>query len=112
MRKLSSGHYEMDFIDLESKFHPKFGMRDTPSCVKAIVLCNPQNPIGRLWTREKLTRLGEIVIGPSKDTLTHCLRYKVRGRSVFFKLRGNSFEIIQIPTVSFAIDIHFPRRVK
>jgi len=60
--KLTDGHYEMDYEDLESKFQPKVGMRTMHSRAKAIILCNPQNPVGRLWTKEELTRMGEIVI--------------------------------------------------
>ena len=52
----------MDFVDLEKKFHPRMGMRAMPGRVKAIILCNPHNPIGRLWNRGELTRLGRIVI--------------------------------------------------
>jgi cystathionine beta-lyase len=65
----------MDFMDLESKFHPKTGMRDIPNRVKTIVLCNPQNPIGRLWNREELTQLGEIVIRHGATVISdeiHC----------------------------------------
>jgi cystathionine beta-lyase len=61
--RLSSGHYEMDFADLESKFHPKIGMHNSPSRAKAIILCNPHNPVGRLWTKKELAQLGEVVIG-------------------------------------------------
>jgi cystathionine beta-lyase len=73
--KLSDGHYEMDFMDLESKFHPKTGMRNIPSRAKTIILCNPQNPVGRLWNREELTRLGEILIGYGATVISdeiHC----------------------------------------
>jgi len=73
--KLSGGHYEMDFIDLESKFNPRTGMRDTPSRARTIILCNPQNPIGRLWSREELTQLGELVIGHGATVISdeiHC----------------------------------------
>ncbi|MBU5483835.1 pyridoxal phosphate-dependent aminotransferase [Clostridium sp. MSJ-11] len=47
------GRYYMDFEDLESKID---------STVKMIILCNPHNPIGRVWTKEELTRLGEICL--------------------------------------------------
>jgi len=60
--KLIRGRYEMDFADLESKFRSKTGMREVHSRAKAIILCNPHNPIGRLWNQDELTRLGEIVI--------------------------------------------------
>jgi cystathionine beta-lyase len=52
----------MDYEDLESKFLPKSGMHSTPSRVRAIIFCNPHNPVGRLWNRKELTRMGEIVI--------------------------------------------------
>jgi cystathionine beta-lyase len=62
--KLSRGRYRMDFADLEDKFRPPTGMlMPTHSRVKALILCNPHNPIGRVWGRGELTRLGEIVIG-------------------------------------------------
>jgi len=73
--KLAGEHYEMDFVDLESKFHPRTGMHNISSRVKAIILCNPQNPIGRLWNREELTKLGEIVIGHGATVISdeiHC----------------------------------------
>jgi cystathionine beta-lyase len=60
--KLIDGRYEMDYEDLEGKFNLRTGMRSSPSRVKAIILCNPHNPVGRLWNREELTRMGEIVI--------------------------------------------------
>lgn len=60
--KLLNGRYEMDYEDLESRFQLKAGMHPMPNRIKAIVLCNPQNPVGRLWNKEELTRMGEIVI--------------------------------------------------
>jgi cysteine-S-conjugate beta-lyase len=59
--KLVNGRYEMDFADLESKFAPK-GAMQAAGRIRAIILCNPQNPVGRLWNREELIRLGEIII--------------------------------------------------
>ena len=46
--------YTMDFEDLERKAaNPK---------AKLLLLCNPHNPAGRVWTREELIRLGDICI--------------------------------------------------
>jgi cystathionine beta-lyase len=73
--KLNDGHYDMDFTDLESKFQSKGGMREAVSRVRAIVLCNPHNPIGRLWGRDDLMKLGEIVIGHGATVISdeiHC----------------------------------------
>lgn len=52
--KLSNGRYEMDFKDLKAKVrNPR---------AKLIILCNPHNPTGRVWTKEELTSLGEICL--------------------------------------------------
>lgn len=45
-------HYEIDFDDFERKI--------AENDVKLFILCSPHNPVGRVWTRSELTRLGEI----------------------------------------------------
>ncbi len=49
---LRDGRYEMDFDGLERAAADP----DT----KMIFLCNPHNPVGRVWRRDELLRLGEI----------------------------------------------------
>lgn len=49
------GRYELDFENLEY-------LLSTGG--KLVVLCNPHNPTGRVWTKEELIRIGEL-----------CLRY-------------------------------------
>lgn len=46
------GKYQIDFEDFEEKI--------VTEKIKLFFLCNPQNPVGRVWTREELTRLGDI----------------------------------------------------
>lgn len=49
-----NGAYSIDFDDLEKKAaDPR---------VKLLLLCNPHNPAGRVWTRHELTRIGEICL--------------------------------------------------
>ena len=60
--KLINGRYEMDYENLEHQFHAGIGMFPVPNRIKAIMLCNPHNPVGRLWNRDELTKLGEIAI--------------------------------------------------
>lgn len=44
--------YSIDFNDLEEKLsHPLTTM---------MILCNPHNPIGKIWSREELQRIGEL----------------------------------------------------
>ncbi|MBR5731793.1 MAG: pyridoxal phosphate-dependent aminotransferase [Firmicutes bacterium] len=49
---LKDGRYEMDFEDLDRKL-------SDPQC-SLMILCNPQNPSGRIWTREELAKVGEL----------------------------------------------------
>lgn len=46
--------YKIDFDDLEKK------ARDPR--VKLLLFCSPHNPVGRVWTPEELTRVGEICV--------------------------------------------------
>lgn len=52
--KRTGDTYAIDFDDLEKKAaDPK---------ARIMLLCNPHNPAGRVWTREELTRIGEICL--------------------------------------------------
>lgn len=48
------GKYHMDLEDFENKI--------IEHGVKLFLLCNPQNPVGRVWSREELKNLGDICI--------------------------------------------------
>lgn len=52
------GAYRMDYEDFEKKI--------VEEKVKVFLLCSPHNPVGRVWTREELQRVGDI-----------CLKHKV-----------------------------------
>ena len=45
--------FVMDYDSLEKSIDDK---------TKAIILCNPHNPVGRVWTKEELSKLGEICL--------------------------------------------------
>ncbi len=60
--KLENGKYVMDYKDLEDKFKPKKLFFPKPSGVKAAILCNPHNPVGRMWSKKEQEKFGEIVI--------------------------------------------------
>lgn len=46
------GEYQIDFNDLEKKLkNPLTTM---------MILCNPHNPVGKVWSKNELTRIGEL----------------------------------------------------
>lgn len=47
-----SGRYGIDFEDFEGKI--------VTEKIKLFFLCNPHNPVGRVWSEEELKRLGDI----------------------------------------------------
>ncbi|PVF10247.1 pyridoxal phosphate-dependent aminotransferase, partial [Yersinia pestis] len=49
--------YDIDFAHFEACI---------ATGVKLFILCNPHNPVGRVWTRDELTTMGNI-----------CLRHNV-----------------------------------
>ena len=59
--------YRIDFEDLERKA--------SDDKVKLMLLCNPHNPAGRVWTQEELTRIGEICLSHGVTVVSdeiHC----------------------------------------
>lgn len=51
--KCENGYYNIDFADFERKAaDPK---------MKLVILCNPHNPTGRIWTVEELAQMAAIV---------------------------------------------------
>jgi cystathionine beta-lyase len=53
LMKFANGRYSIDFDDFEKRIN-----RNT----SAFILCNPHNPTGNMWSREDLTKLGEICL--------------------------------------------------
>lgn len=51
--RLEGRQYLMDLADLEQKINPR---------TKMIILCNPHNPISRVWKEHELRDLGELCI--------------------------------------------------
>jgi len=49
-----NGRYHIDFEDFERKIVER--------SVKMFILCSPHNPVGRVWTKEELTRMGDICV--------------------------------------------------
>lgn len=57
--RLSDRRYEIDFDDFEKKIKENH--------VSMFILCNPHNPVGRVWTRDELEKM-----------MTICLKHDVK----------------------------------
>ena len=51
---LNNDHYEINFEDLEAKI--------VAHNVKLMLLCSPHNPVGRVWTRAEMQKVGDICL--------------------------------------------------
>lgn len=98
--KYCSGRYEIDFEDLERK------LSDPQTAL--MILCNPHNPVGKIWDRETLKRIGELCFKHHVVVLSdeiHCditdpgMEY-IPFASVSEKCRENSITCIA-PTKAF-----------
>ena len=49
-----NGHYKIDF--------EKFKKLSENKNNKLLILCSPHNPIGRVWSKEELEKIGEIAL--------------------------------------------------
>jgi cystathionine beta-lyase len=50
--RYDNGRYSVDFDDFERKIREEN--------VKLFILCSPHNPVGRVWTKDELVRMGDI----------------------------------------------------
>ncbi|MFD3158377.1 MalY/PatB family protein [Haloimpatiens sp. FM7330] len=70
--------YTINFEDLENKITNRTRM---------LILCNPHNPVGRVWTKEELTKLGQICLKHNilvvSDEIHFDLTYKSSKHTVF-----------------------------
>ncbi|MBQ8163047.1 MAG: pyridoxal phosphate-dependent aminotransferase [Clostridia bacterium] len=98
--KNDNGYYTVDYADFERKIKE--------NKVKLFILCNPHNPVGRVWTKEELTRLGRICLENGVFIISdeiHCdFTYEENKHTVFATL-GRDFEescaVCTAPTKTF-----------
>jgi cystathionine beta-lyase len=103
-------YYRMDFADMERQF--KQG-------VKAIMLSNPHNPVGRVWTRDELEQLlalcerydvlifsdeihADLVFAPQKHIPMATLSPEAAARTITFMAASKTFNVAGLST-SFVV---------
>ena len=86
--------YHIDFEDFERKI--------IEEKIKLFLLCNPHNPVGRVWTKEELIRLGDICVKHHVKVVSDEIHadFVFRGRHQVFAGLKKEFEDISITCTS------------
>ncbi len=109
--KLNNGRYNMDFEDLENKIDHR---------TKMIIISNPHNPGGSAWTKDELSKLGEIclkhkiliisdeihsdlVIPPFKHTVTANISKEIADITISMMAPSKTFNLAGMATSSVII---------
>lgn len=86
--------YHIDFEDFERKI--------TDNHVKLFFLCNPHNPVGRVWTEEELIRLGDICVKHHVIVVSDEIHqdFVFKGKHLVFAKLKKEYENISITCTS------------
>lgn len=86
--------YHIDFEDFENKI--------TEEKIKLFFLCNPHNPVGRVWTREELTKLGDICVKHHVTVVSDEIHqdFAFKGKHLVFADLNKEYEDISITCTS------------
>lgn len=95
--KYENGRFVMDLEGLESKIDGRTRM---------LILCSPHNPVGRVWTRDELERLGKICV--SRDLLV--VSDEIHSDLVFKGHRHFPFASISEELASRAVTLMAPSK--
>lgn len=85
-----NGRYEIDFEDFEKKI--------VEENVKLFLLCSPHNPVGRVWTKEELLKMGEICLKHGVKVLSDEIHsdFILKGKHIVFPSLSKELEEITI----------------
>jgi len=117
--KLDNGRYTMDLEGLKHLFVGRQTFPIHQPRIKMLILCSPHNPVGRVWTRDELTRLADICINnnvilvsdelhcdllfhDARHTVAATLSEEVAQRTITFMGASKSFNLAGLAT-SYAI---------
>lgn len=86
--------YHIDFEDFEKKI--------TDEKVKLFFLCNPHNPVGRVWTKQELVTLGDICVKHGVTVVSDEIHqdFVFQGKHLVFASLKEEFEDISITCTS------------
>ncbi|MGL5259272.1 MAG: MalY/PatB family protein [Lachnospiraceae bacterium] len=89
------GKYDIDFEDFERKIVDKN--------IKLFILCSPHNPVGRVWSKDELSQLGDICVKHGVKVVSDEIHQDFvfgKNRHIVFASLKESFEDITITCTS------------
>ncbi len=89
------GKYEIDYDDLEKKL----SLDETT----LMIFCNPHNPIGKVWTKEEMERIGELCNKYNVTVISdeiHCDLLKPGVKHIPFASVNKTNSMISITTIA------------
>ena len=88
------GRYHIDFDDFEKKI--------VENNIKLFFLCNPHNPVGRVWTLEELKRIGNICLEHGVTVVSDEIHqdFVFKGKHQVFASLKKEFQDISITCTS------------
>jgi cystathionine beta-lyase len=115
----TTGKYLMDFDDFERRL-----AEDRP---RLFILCSPHNPVGRVWTKSELTRVGELcaaydcliisdeihadfVYGENHHTVFSTIKNSFRENSIICTAPSKSFNLAGLQISNIIIEDAVLRR--
>lgn len=117
--KLEGARYTMDLEGLEGKFRPSTTSPTHYPRIKALVLCSPHNPVGRVWSRGELEELGrvclanrcviiadeihcDLIVGDGRHTVMSSLSPELEQHTITLMSASKTFNLAGLHT-SYAI---------
>lgn len=94
LRLGADNRYHIDFEDFETKIRE--------NNIRLFFLCNPHNPVGRVWSREELERLGDICCRLGVVVVSDEIHadFAFRGKHLVFAGLKKEFEEITVTCTS------------
>lgn len=114
-----NGSYAMDVRGLEALFAPRTSFPVRVPRAKALILCSPHNPVGRVWTPNELQSVAEVCVQNDclifsdeihcdllskgfKHTVTSTLSEEIEQKTLTFMAASKTFNVAGLGT-SFVI---------
>jgi len=111
--------YEMDYEGLASLFEVQTTFPQKMPRIKALLLCSPHNPVGRVWSTTELAKMADIcvknecviisdeihcdlLLGDAKHTVTATLSPEIEQNTITFMAASKTFNLAGLQT-GFAV---------